>query len=98
MTTINEPAWLTAAVDQRLALVAEHIDLTEDVDKIVMTPLVDPTEGDQAAMDRWERTCDRCGVYCAPAEAFFSGTTTRLLAKVQVVFTFGACRRCKEAP
>lgn len=93
MTDAGEPAWLTAKVDQRLALMADKMgDINLDY-SVVMTPVSEPREGaTREEMVRWERSCDNCGLFCPGA--FYTGTTTRKGFDTQVIFTFGACPKC----
>jgi hypothetical protein len=94
MTTTKEPAWITAKVDQRLALMAEAgIDAFKDTE-LVMTPLAEPSKGcTDAEYRRWDRTCDNCGAYCP--RQFFTGHVVRRWRGVQVIFSFGVCLGCK---
>lgn len=96
------PAWLAAAVDQRIALMRDKIgpgfaELADNTN-LVMTPLTEPAEGaTDAEREKWERTCDRCGVYCNSFARFYTGAVQRELDGVQVTLMFGVCHRCKEA-
>ena len=103
--TFDPPSWLTAKVDQRLALMVTTIsafgDPTPALDKytIMMTLLTEPPEGSTPGdIAKWERTCDNCGRYCSDDEAFFTGTTVRERWGTQILFTFGSCSKCKESP
>lgn len=95
MTDPKEPAWLTALVDQRMALI-EHkasplIDSTAP--SIVMTSLTEPEEDTRLALDHWEQSCDNCKAY--RPNGIHSGTITRYTkAGVQVIITFGVCAEC----
>lgn len=94
----REPAWLTAMVDQHLALVADTLgDAMSGFSDfhVVMMSLTEPAEdADADERDRWERMCDRCGRYCPPGSDFFTGTVTRDLQGTQVIVAFGVCPAC----
>jgi len=94
----SEPAWLAAKVDQRLALMEEHMgDVSKLPTHFVMTPLTEPEENaSKEEFDHWERTCDNCGVYCPWPTDFYTGTTVRMRGETQVIFTFGVCATCKK--
>jgi hypothetical protein len=94
----KEPAWLTAAIDQRLALMVEVMGpSTFPLAKnygVMLTPLTEPEEdATQAEMDRWDRTCDNCGKDCTGLE-FFAGSAMRSAFGTNVCFTFGVCAEC----
>jgi hypothetical protein len=95
----REPAWLTAMIDQRMALMEEHLGNPANVPaNVVMTPLTEPEEdATNADRERWERTCDNCGTYCDNDTPFYTGSTVRMRGNVQVIFMFGVCAPCKEA-
>jgi len=93
-----EPTWLRASIDQRLALMEQHMGNAADVPaNVVMTPLTEPEEN-ATDHDRevWERTCDNCGAYCP--DEFYTGHSVRMRGNVQVIFMFGVCPSCKELP
>jgi hypothetical protein len=93
------PAWLTAKVDQRLALVEESIGNADlATTSIVMTPLLEPHPTAPAlTWARWDRTCDSCLVYCPDTEAFYTGHVVRALRNgTQVCITFGVCEICRS--
>jgi hypothetical protein len=90
--------WLTARVDQRLALVRQAVGAAPAAERptIVMTPLTEPPEGgDDATYQRWDRSCDSCGKWC-PIGDFYTGHVMRTVGEVQVFITFGVCPECKE--
>lgn len=91
-----EPAWLTAVVDQRLALMKDTIGVdtvVRDGRTVMMTPLTEPPEGaSQDEQDAWEFTCDNCGRYCP--ESMWMAHTERSAFGVQVLFMFGVCPPC----
>jgi hypothetical protein len=94
MAEFIEPPWLTAKVDQLLALAKQ--ELTEEAFgfDLIMLPL---TEGHGP---RWERTCDNCGVFVPDDQSFYSGTVSRKINDTQLVIAFGICFTCftGEAP
>lgn len=105
----KEPAWLSAKIDQRLAMMADVItsesgttdaEMTELLKSqltVMMTPLTEPAEGATIAdMQRWERECDNCGAYSPPGTMFFTGHASRTKWETQIVFMFGMCGTCKE--
>ena len=106
--TETAPAWLLAAVDQRLALMKEAAhDAGMPPGKafgdyeLVTTPLTEPREGaTKAEFDRWDRSCDNCGVFCPKygEPILYTGHINRELGGARVVITFGACAKCKEMP
>lgn len=102
MSTLeHEPLWLTAAVDQRLALMKSMLPFRAlpEGTQIIMTPLAEPAEGaTRAELERWERSCDNCKVYCEPGADFFTGVVARKFHEIEISFTFGMCKRCKDAP
>jgi len=89
----SEPAWLVAAVDQRLALMREMIPLEAIGEHtIIVTPLAEPPENASARdIKRWENACDNCGQYRRNLKVY---STKRDLHGIPVEFTFGACERC----
>ena len=63
---------------------------------IVMTYLSEPDhEPTREELDRWERTCDRCGTYVPDDGEFYTGSVLRVIEGRQVMFTFGVCAPCK---
>jgi len=94
---MSEPAWLTAAVDQRLALMVETIgEAVQFIDhEVIVTPLTEPREGaSDAEMKHWDFSCDNCGRYCPTR--LLVGQVTRELHGKPVMFTYGACPWCAE--
>lgn len=99
MATTTEPAWLTAAADQRIALMA---DILGEPGKtglktygMVMTTLTEPEEGaSPEQMKRWEFTCDNCNRYCPTT--MVSSHVRRDIGGTPVSVVFGACPRCLE--
>jgi len=93
----TEIPWLAAAIDQRLALMQEMLDgdkITPTY-SLIMSPLTEPRFGaSRAEMEKWERTCDNCGAYCPDPIRFYTGSASREVFGLQVMFTFGACEKC----
>lgn len=91
----EQPAWLVAAVDQRLALMLDHLPpLTRPgPGTVIMTPLSEPNENATAEeWARWERTCDRCHTYVPDDEPFYTGHVQREHRDgFTVVVMFGVC-------
>jgi hypothetical protein len=96
----HEPAWLRAAVDQRLALMVQTMGgkLPSNVANVIVTPLTEPPEGAAygpgTEAERWERSCDNCDAYCGDEDKFYFGQATRFRDGMRVEFTFGACANC----
>ncbi len=91
MAGLNLPAWLTAAVDQRVALLTESGALSALQEaKLVVTTLKDPPEDTKEALDKWERTCDCCGKDCRN-EDFYTSHVSKDVGLFQVVITYGVC-------
>lgn len=101
-----EAPWLSAKVDQRVALMVEHgaLDIARENGTLFVMSLLD--EGDEEMtseeLERWERTCDNCGRYIPPGatpgeNGFYTGYTTRTVEDVQIMLAFGVCGTCKEA-
>lgn len=101
MTDRTEPVWLTAAIDQRLALMVEvmgpaGIPIASDYG-VMMTPLTEPPEGSsREVMEVWDHSCDCCGKHCSPTEDFFLGSASRKAFGTQVCFTFAMCGECSK--
>lgn len=91
-----EPSWLTAAVDQRLALMSDAIQRAQAQGiNIMMTPLTEPPEGaSDAEYKRWDQACDNCG----KVGDIYTGHATKDVGLVQVIITFGVCDECKDLP
>jgi hypothetical protein len=92
---MSEPAWLTARVDQRLALMSDSA-LDAASANLVLTPLTEPDEdASPAVRQRWDRTCDNCRRYCPDDEPFFTGNLVRTWRGTPVIVVFGVCPDCK---
>jgi hypothetical protein len=97
LTKEQQPAWLVAAVDQRLAFMKDKMGpggLAFALKTgLVMTMLTEPDEHASAAQrKRWEHSCDNCGKHC-PHDI----ESAHVMLDVdggKVVITFGACREC----
>lgn len=93
-----EPAWLQAAVDQRLAFMREKMGplglalIKVQHAALLMTPLTEPADETQLAMDHWENSCDNCKKFVP--KGLWTGSVQRDLEGIQVVITFGACSKC----
>jgi hypothetical protein len=96
--TEHPPAWLMAAVDQRIALmdeIAGDLPLLAGDRTLVMTPLTEPKEGaTQEEFEAWNRMCDRCGKDCRGSD-FYTGHLHRMWKGTKLLFTFGVCPECK---
>lgn len=90
------PAWLAAKVDQRMALVNEHVKIPANAGvPLVVTPLTEvPDDAPARLRKQWDRTCDACGKYCPyPREDFYTGHVQRRAdAGVLVVIFYGVCK------
>lgn len=98
---VDIPAWLDAAVDQRLAWAKVRIaQIPAPMLKaaVIETPLKEPPPGTDVA--RWDRTCDNCGRFVPPSdgegELFYTGSMVRDVSGVPVVICFGTCKDCKD--
>lgn len=89
------PAWLSAKVDQRLALIDQHAAPAALAHQfpLILTPLAEPDEHATAAdRAKWERTCDCCSKHCPWPVKFYTGHVQRELPSgVLVVMTYGVC-------
>jgi len=98
MVEIEEPAWLTAKIDQRLARMTESLDV--DINELTNFALLlltePPDDASPEEVARWEYTCDNCGTYCPEPVPFFTGHSIRFLGPTQVAITYGICGPCKE--
>lgn len=91
----NEPSWLTAKVDQRLALMEDHIPMESVGDALIVSMLTEPPpNATPEQMEVWERSCDNCGKHC-PGD-FYTGHVSRTLHGKPVRITFGVCPSCKD--
>lgn len=90
------PAWLLAAVDQRVALMTEHMP-EMPFDGIIVTPLTEPPEGatDQQHAS-WDKSCDNCGTY--RVWDLKCGEVTRMFRGSELHIMFGACPDCAVLP
>lgn len=92
------PPWLTALVDQRLALVEESgvPAAASALGKIplIVTPLTEPPpNATHVQHSRWDRTCDGCGEYCPYPKDFYTGQVQRTTSTgILVVMFFGVCK------
>lgn len=65
--------------------------------ELIMSPLNEPAENaSQAEFEYWDRTCDRCGTYCHPEQAYFTGHIELELHNYQVILTYGLCAACAD--
>ena len=96
----KEPPWLTAMIDQRMALMEQELGPAVDGLQsygVVLTLLTEPPEGSSHAVaERWERSCDRCGLYCPDDAEFYTGHATRELGGAKVMVAFGMCPACRR--
>ena len=97
----SEPAWMSAAVDQRLALMAEGIPAPAagglDGYTVITTPLTEPPEGERATKqdsERWDHSCDNCGVLVRAG--MVTGYVERELHGRKVMIFFGSCPDCMK--
>jgi hypothetical protein len=89
------PPWLTAKVDQRLALMAQmmgpSLDLTPD-DFLLLTPLTEPKEGaSPEEMVAWDHMCDNCSRVTPLLQ---TGHIQLKFHGKNVIITFGCCPDC----
>lgn len=95
MSDLKKPAWLTAAVDQKLAYLEEKLpegmwDLGQD---LILCPLKEPPSDDPEDVDLWERQCDNCGRDCRGFD-FYTGHVQMEVRGTKLVFMYGACSLC----
>lgn len=95
----DEPPWLTAKVDQRLALMVEKTGGKFPEGALVAMPLTEPDDGaSQEEIERWDRSCDNCGKFIPLGELLYTGSLMRELESGQrVLINFGACATCVDA-
>lgn len=104
---IVTPPWLSAMVDQRLAMMKDvftnHGLIPEAMVAlmigakytVMMTPLTEPPEGaSRKQQERWERSCDRCKRFVPKGRKFFTGYCNREAFGTTVTFMYGACPDC----
>ena len=90
------PAWLGAALDQRVQqvkLATQQMGVTAPITLVFLT---EPAEETQEAFDHWNTSCDGCGRHSE--EGLFQGHTVFATAARQIVVTFAICRACRERP
>lgn len=100
LPTKPEPAWLTAAADQRLALMAEKLGETGPAGiamlagyEVIMTTLSEPDEGSSVPeIAYWHQSCEHCGAFCP--EDLVCGHVERQLFGRTVLVVYGACPTC----
>lgn len=97
-TVTREPAWLTAAADQRLALADESVGSTAFIKglTVIMMTLTDPADESPEAFARWDKSCDNCGKYLP--DLLVNAHIERSLYDKPVVIVLGACADCWELP
>lgn len=90
-TEIKEPAWLTAAADQKVAQLAELVPGGVAAGHVMVALLTEPDrDGDD--WDDWSISCDNCGKVCP--DDLLTGTLTRQLHGQKVTLAFGSCPEC----
>ena len=97
----EEPPWLLAKIDQRVAAFKDEITAKTAVDisgyDTIVMPLTEPPEGaSRRQIQMWERTCDNCGKFL-PA-GLNSGHAKLEWDGVPVLVFFGACNDCLPVP
>ena len=94
----KQPAWLTAAIDQRLALVLDNLRgfVADGVPTIVYTPLTEAEDETSEAHALWDKSCDNCRKFMGDQLVHGHSQYKRNSLNVLVVITFGACRDCLE--
>lgn len=89
----QNPPWLDAMVDQRMAMLAEMVSEEEAaVFDIITFQLTDPPSPEGA--ERWEETCDGCSTY-VPGE-LYNAVVIRRHGGTLVHVMFGVCNDCRE--
>lgn len=97
------PAWLSAKVDQRMALVDQHVTpaaLTMSGKlPLILTPLTEPSPlASDTVLSQWDRTCDCCGRFCPDEVDFYTGQVQRTTkGGVLVIMFFGVCEKHAHA-
>lgn len=93
----NKPVWLTARLDQRLAMIEDKVfDIARAHGiHIIMTPLSEEPPGcSEKEAKRWNRTCDNCKVYVPDGPGFYTGQAEARKHKFLVLIPFGCCAAC----
>lgn len=97
-TAADEPGWLVAAVDQRVALLMDKAgNLLPEYERqtLVFTVLTEPTTDKVSDYKRWDRTCDRCGTFVPSPDPFYTGHSQRVSRHGQRIFiSYGLCEPC----
>jgi hypothetical protein len=93
---VTAPAWVDAAIDQRMAMMEEVAASMPPDFPIILTTLTEPAPFEQ--FDHWERTCDNCGTHCPDDTPFYTGQASRDWHGRQVIISFGACPKCAGVP
>lgn len=97
MTDVTAPEWLVAAADVRVSFMLSQMGGIPDGYPFILTPLTEPPAGwTDAQRERWERTCDHCGLYCPEGTDFLTGLISRDIDGTRIEITFGACRACAD--
>ena len=97
----REPAWLTAKVDQKIALVkVPMLNAARATQAGFVMTFLDEGHAHMTDEEReqWERTCDRCHTYVPDDGEFYTGHVVRDVEGQQVVMAFGVCGPCRREP
>lgn len=99
---IIEPDWLVPKIDQRMEWLVETggIKVAKDGGAPFIFTFVDEGKSEMTLRERerWERTCDNCGVYTPDDGEFYTGYISRIVDDIQVLMAFGVCSNCKNNP
>lgn len=98
MTKPDPPAWVQAAVDQRIAAMKPFLAEIKKFPErtVILTPLSEPPdEADDHARLLWERTCDCCNYFVPPERKFFTGHMEHEMTdkNIVLVLTLGVCEQ-----
>ena len=97
MLVEREPAWLTSAADQRLAMFEEALGPVLDHFHVLQMALTEPEDDSDLEYLRWDRSCDNCKDY-RPRDLVAQILERPLREDVKAVITVGACPECWELP
>lgn len=94
------PAWLDAAVDQRITQLQEVMPLPVlalvSGANVIFVYLTEPGENPTPDQyEAWQHTCDNCGKV---DPGLRTGHMSRLVEGVVVTIGMGACASCLDAP
>lgn len=98
MSNTHCPSWLTAAVDQRLALINDikKSSPLPGFDIIIVQLTHPPDDVTPEQFEVWDHSCDNCGKLCE--NDLRTGHYQASVDGQKVAVTFGCCTSCAELP